>query len=125
MRISFVLIAMALTAPAAAQEHFGRTNADALPVAYAELSAGKTDAALSALTVPHGVAADDPSRLINLGSALARKGRYLEARAQFRAAMLSDTRYDLELANGTWMDSRDAAKLALSRLNQTMAMKAR
>jgi Flp pilus assembly protein TadD len=125
MKISGVLITLALASPVAAQEHFGRSNAETLPVAYAELSSGKTEAAISALAAPHGVAADDPSRLINLGSALARKGRYVEADAIYRAAIASDIRYELELANGQWMDSREAAKLALSRLNRSVAMKVR
>jgi Flp pilus assembly protein TadD len=119
------LVAAGAAAPLSAQEYLGRPDSEPLPVAYAELQAGRTDAALNSLAQPRGVEASDPSRLINLGSALARKGRYTEAAAQFRSAMASDIRYELELADGRWMDSRDAAKLALSRLNQSMAMNTR
>lgn len=119
------LIAAGGATAAPAQEFHGRADVEPLPVAFAELKAGKTDTALNALVQHRGVAANDPSRLINLGAALARKGRYTEAANQYRAAMASDIRYDLELADGRWMDSRDAAKLALARLNQSMAMNTR
>lgn len=119
------LIAAGGATAASAQDFHGRADAGALPVAYAELKAGKTDVALDALVRHRGVEASDPSRLINLGAALARKGRYAEAAAQYRAAMASDIRYDLELADGRWMDSHQAAKLALARLNQSMAMNTR
>ncbi len=123
MKFALIAIAMATAAaPAGAQEYFGRPDAEQLPVAYADMQAGRTDAALDTLAQPRGVDAADPSRLINLGAALARKGRYNDAAAQYRAAMASDIRYELELADGRWMDSRAAAKLALSRLNQSMAM---
>jgi Flp pilus assembly protein TadD len=119
------LVAVAAATPVSAQEYFGQPGGEPLPVAYADLQAGRTDAALKTLAQPRGVEASDPSRLINLGSALARKGRFTEAAAQYRAAMASDVRYELELADGRWMDSREAAKLALSRLNQSMAMNTR
>ena len=124
-KLLFAMAVFGAAAPLSAQEYFGRPDAEQLPVAYAELQSGRTDAALVTLSHPRGVEATDPSRLINLGSALARKGRYTEAAVQFRAAMASDVRYELELADGRWMDSRDAARLALSRLNQSMAMNTR
>jgi tetratricopeptide (TPR) repeat protein len=126
MKLALIaLVAAGAAAPLSAQEYFGRTAAEQLPVAYADLQAGRTDTAIKTLAQPRGVEAADPSRLINLGSALARMGRFTEAVAQYRAAMASDIRYELELADGRWMDSRDAAKLALSRLNQSMAMNSR
>lgn len=123
--VLIALLAVGAAAPVSAQDYFGRPETEQLPVAFGDLQAGRTDAALVTLARPRGVEAADPSRLINLGSALARKGRYTEAVAQYRAAMASNIRYDLELADGRWMDSREAAKLALSRLNQSMAMNTR
>lgn len=122
---AMALVVAGMTAPVSAQDFQGRPDAERLPVAFVEMQSGQTEQALKALAQPRGVDAADPSRLINLGSALARKGRYTEAATQYRAAVASDIRYDLELADGSWMDSRAAAKLALSRLNQSMAMNTR
>lgn len=74
--------------------------------AIAELSAG-TPAELN-----------DPARLINLGTAYAKLGNFEQASDAFRRAMYSDVRYDLELADGSVVDSRDAARLALAKLNK-------
>ena len=64
------------------------------------------------------VDARDPSRLINLGTAYARLGRTADAAIAYRSAIDSPIRYDLELANGDFMDSRWAARTALARLDQ-------
>lgn len=89
----------------------------AVPVAYEALKAGQNDAAIRQILADESVSADDPSRLINLGTAYARIGRFTEAAAMYRAAMHSDTRYSVELSNGVWLDSRAAARMALARLN--------
>ena len=60
----------------------------------------------------------DPSRLINLGTAYARLGKTADAQTAYKAAITSDIRYDVELANGTYMDSRWAARTALANLDQ-------
>ena len=62
---------------------------------------------------------DDPALLINLGAAYARKGDAARAAGAFQAAIDSDTRYDLELADGTWVDSRQAARRALETLRNS------
>ena len=41
------------------------------------------------------------------------------AEAAFQAAVNSDTRYELELADGTWADSRHAAQRALASLQRS------
>ncbi len=92
-----------------------------VPVAFAELTSGHSQQAIDALQKSKGVESNDPSRLINLGTAYARMGRTAEAARMFKAAMLSDIRYDLQLADGTTMDSRAAARLALQKLNKTIA----
>lgn len=81
-------------------------------VAYKELAAGQNDAALDVIQAELTTRPGDPALLINLGSAYLRLGRLAEAQTAFDAAEASDTRYDLELADGRWVDSRRAARLA-------------
>ncbi|WP_033075621.1 hypothetical protein [Sphingopyxis sp. MWB1] len=120
-KILLPLAAMAFATPAAAQSIVVVTaphNETAqLPVAYAELKAGQNRAALAKLTGDSGIDARDPSRLINLGTAYARLGRTADAAAAYEAAATSPIRYDLELANGDYMDSRWAARTALANLS--------
>ena len=93
-------------------------------VAFTELSAGNAGAAVRKL---EDGASDrsDPAVLINLGTAYARQGATDKALAAFRSAIASQDRYDLELADGSWMDSREAARLALANLQRTTAQAAR
>lgn len=120
-KILLPLVALAFATPAAAQS-IVVTGADEdglapLSVAYEELKAGQNALAVDKLT--HGdLDARDPSRLINLGTAYARLGQKAEAQTAFEAAITSPIRYDVELANGTYMDSRWAARAALSNLDQ-------
>ena len=85
-------------------------------VAYDALTANDPAEALSRLESSRALDAKDPAALINAGTAYARLGRLKEARDSFRAAMDGRQHYHLELADGTWMDSREAARLAMSRL---------
>ena len=115
------LVALAFATPAAAQS-IVVTGSDEeglapLSVAYEELKAGQNALAVDRLT-HSAIDAQDPSRLINLGTAYARLGKTADARTAYRAAITSDIRYDVELANGTYMDSRWAARTALANLNQ-------
>jgi len=116
------LVALALASPAAAQSIVvvvGQPGqADALPVAYAELKADENRAAVAKLTGESALDRRDPSRLINLGTAYARLGRTADAAAAYRAAIDSPIRYDLELAGGRYVDSRWAARTALANLDQ-------
>lgn len=97
------------------------TETGKVPVAFAELKSGHAQKAIDALQNSKDVDANDPSRLINLGTAYARMGRTAEAALMFKAAMRSDIRYDLQLADGSTMDSRAAARLALQKLTKTIA----
>jgi Flp pilus assembly protein TadD len=92
------------------------SESDRVDVAYKALAEGRTQDALAQLRNSEAVRAGDPAALINLGAAYARQGRIADARATFTAAMNSKTRYDLELADGAWIDSREAAKRALESL---------
>lgn len=122
-KIFLPLIAIAFSAPAAAQSIVVVTapqaeSEDVLPVAYAEMKAGDNRAAIAKLTGDTTLDARDPSRLINLGTAYARLGRTADAAAAYDAAAASPIRYDVELANGRYVDSRWAARTALANLDQ-------
>jgi Flp pilus assembly protein TadD len=88
---------------------------------YDALMAGQNELALQQLESANKVDANDPARLINLGQVYARMGRTGEAARMFMAAMQSDRHFDLVLANGTVVDSRDAADQALQNLNSQFA----
>lgn len=87
-------------------------------VAFSDLTEGRTDRAIA--TLQEQLAADpgDPAVLINLGSAYAQRGDRGRADQAYRAAMASSTRYSVELADGSWIDSRAAARIALLRLER-------
>ena len=119
------LSAIILAAAAASQS----VPAPALPaevtdVAYTELKAGNADAAVRKLEEVAGQVRD-PAVLINLGTAYARQGATDKALAAFRAAIASPERYDLELADGSWMDSRELARAALGKLQRATAQASR
>jgi len=94
-------------------------ESDQIDVAYQELSEGRPREALAKLHGATAVMQDDPSALINLGTAYARVGQTDKARDLYRAAIASRMRYDLQLADGSWLDSRRAARLAGERLGTT------
>ena len=120
-KILLPLVALAFATPAAAQS-IVVTGSDEdglapVSVAYEELRAGQNQAAVDKLT-HSSLERDDPSRLINLGTAYARLGQKADAQTAYRAAITSSIRYDVELASGTYMDSRWAARTALANLDQ-------
>ena len=105
----------------------GRTGSEIAyaEVGYDELSAGHNAAAIHRIRANRALDMDDPAALINLGTASARMGDMAKAEGYYRAAMASRSRYELELADGRWMDSRQAARSALSRLSQGQMLAAR
>ncbi len=88
---------------------------------YDALVAGQNEIALQQLEAAEKVDANDPARLINLGQVYVRMGRTGDAARMFMAAMKSDRNFDLVLANGTVINSRDAADQALQNLNSQFA----
>jgi Flp pilus assembly protein TadD len=94
-------------------------------VAYQELASGRAEQAIARIRANPEIESDDPAALINLGTAHARLGRMDEARDFFMAAVASTNRYDLQLADGRWVDSRRAARMALSIQDrgETLALK--
>jgi tetratricopeptide (TPR) repeat protein len=112
------LLASALLAQSAfaiVQENNSEDRAD---VGYEELANGNPRAAIESIESNRNLESDDPAALINLGNAYARLGKTDKALNYYRAAIASDTRYELELADGSWMDSREAARKALKALMQ-------
>ena len=80
---------------------------------------GTTDEAIRVIEARLATDPDDPALLINLGAAYARRGDTARAAAAFQAAFDSDTHYELELADGTWTDSRKAARRALAGMQRS------
>lgn len=89
-------------------------------VAYEALAQGDAEQARTELEARLQDEPQDPALLINLGTAYAQLGRNERAAAAFQAAIDSGTRYELELADGRWLDSRRAARIALKALSPTM-----
>ncbi|MFC3096881.1 tetratricopeptide repeat protein [Alteraurantiacibacter palmitatis] len=94
-------------------------RADQREVAYEELSQGDARAAVAALEALRADNPNDPALLINLGAAYQTLGDLVRAEQAYRAAAGSEIRYQLELADGSWVDSRRAARSALRALEQS------
>jgi len=112
--------ALAVTMPSVALAE-SASEPDRVDVAFEALAEGRTAEAVAELSKAKEAESNDPAILINLGTAYARQGRNEEARAMFEAAMYSSERYELELADGSWVDSRKAAKMALANLDGSAA----
>lgn len=112
------LLASALLAQSAFSMGLDSQADDRVDVGYEELANGQAEAAIEKIESNRGLESDDPAALINLGNAYARLGQTDKALRYYRAAAESDSRYDLELADGRWMDSRHAAELALTALKR-------
>ena len=92
-------------------------------VAYDALANGEAREAVANLEALRAENPGDPALLINLGSAYAELGDFARAAECYRAAADSEVRYQLELADGSWVDSRRAAQTALRLLEQrTLAL---
>jgi hypothetical protein len=97
------------------------TGIETVAVAFDALKSGENDRAIRQILAEESADPGDPARMINLGTAYARIGRTKEAAALFRAVMRSEERYALELADGQWIDSKEAAQRALARLTASEA----
>ena len=119
MAVSALIVGLLLAqsaAPAITVEGEGAEGNGRIDVAYQELAEGRPADALAKLDSSRAVNDGDPSALINLGTAYARLGQGDKARDLYRTAIVSRVRYDLQLADGSWLDSRRAARLAGERL---------
>lgn len=90
--------------------------------AYKELSEGQTTAAIAEMEIMRAKQAQDPALLINLGTAYAQLGMISSAREAFTEAKNMRERVELELADGTWVDSRRIARKALSQLDRQASL---
>lgn len=124
MSATALLVSVALAQSAFAMAQDSRAE-DRIDVGYEELVQGNPDAAIESIEASRAAESNDPAALINLGNAYARIGKTGEALSFYRAAVDSDTRYELELADGSWMDSRKAARLALDALQRDIAQATR
>ena len=91
-------------------------NVEQQDVAFEALNAGEARAAVARLEALRAENPGDLALLINLGSAYAQLGDVARAEECYRAAADSDVRYQLEMADGSWIDSRRAAQTALRQL---------
>jgi len=103
-----ILLAQATTGHMVEQQY------ETVDVAYEELVDGDAEAAVTQLEAQLVDEGGHPALFINLGSAHARLGNLERAEFFYRAARDCDEEYQMELADGRWMDSRDAARLALA-----------
>ncbi len=108
LAIAPLMLAQAATAHMVEQQYETRD------VAYEQLVEGDAESAIVALEAALADNPGDPAILINLGSAHAQMGNLERAEFYYRAARDSREDYRLELANGRWVDSRDAARLGLA-----------
>jgi hypothetical protein len=124
-----ILLAGALLAqavsPAITVQPGAQASGEHMDVGYLELVAGQPEAAIARIQANHELGSDDPMVLINQGAAYAMMGKTSEARERLSAAILSSERYDVELADGRWMDSRRAARIAISRLGSSQVLAVR
>ncbi len=95
---------------------------DKVDVGYEALMQGRPNEALARIRGNSRLETSDPAALINIGAAFVQLGQTDKAQASYMAAIASTNRYDLELADGKWMDSRRAARLALKRLDSGQAL---
>lgn len=114
-----VIVAAALAATQAASTAENGANGHSSGAAYAELAKSRSEATIARILASEEFDRGDPATLINLGVAYERIGQKDRALAMYRAAIASPDRYDLQVADGRWMDSRAAARLAANALERT------
>ena len=112
--LAFLLLAQAGPSAATTQPDIETRN-----VEYDALVSGEARTAIAQLEQARAENPGDPALLINLGAAYAAVGDYALAQQAYRDAIASEDRYELELANGDWIDSRRAAQMALLSLDSS------
>lgn len=117
-------LVLAAASPLAAATQDG-AEPGKVDVAYQAIAEGNSAEAISQMKANDKLQSDDPAYLINLAAAYAQQGERAKAEAALHAAIMSDKRYELELADGTWMDSRRIARKALARLNERTQISSR
>lgn len=92
--------------------------ASAVDAAYEDLQANRNETAIERIESSVDERSAHPAQLINLGVAYARQGDRARARAMFERAAASSERYELETADGQWVESRRLALKALAALDR-------
>lgn len=116
-----VFVAVLLTPGAAIAAPPIDQPVEQVEVGYVALTQGDPAKAINTIKAA-GAGKDDPVALINLAAANARLGRIEEARRLLQAARVAPDRFDVQLADGRWMDSRDVARLADAALVRQQAL---
>jgi Tfp pilus assembly protein PilF len=109
-------LALIVLSTSATAESGSTSKPTVVDAAYEQMANGNMLQVVARLRDSERDASADPSRLINLGTAYARLGRVDDAMRVYKAAATSSERYDIELADGTMMDSHAVARLAMKRL---------
>jgi tetratricopeptide (TPR) repeat protein len=115
---AILILAAAMAAAPVPSSAAADVQSQPVTLSGAALGNESTEATISRILASGKVEERDPAALINLGAAYARLGQKDRALAMFRAAIASPERYDLQLADGRWMDSRAAARLAAGALER-------
>lgn len=116
---------LAFATPASAQQGTDQAapastaeiNYDEGELGYASLMQGRYRSAIEQIKSEGRSQTHDPAKLINLGHAHSKLGEADEARQYYQAALKSRQSFDIILADGRVMNSRDAARAALRRLD--------
>lgn len=88
---------------------------------YQAMVDGNYEDALVQLQMSEEALGEDPAHMINLGSAYAQLGRIDAAAAMYTAALEAEDSFDIVLANGEVMSTREAARRALRSLRSDLA----
>ena len=120
--ISGFVLAAALSAHSAAPAVTVEARSERVEVGYVELAEGRNTDAVARIQASLAANPQDPAALINLGAAYARLGQAAQARTALNAAATNADRFDLQLADGRWLDSRTAARIALTMLQNGQAL---
>ncbi len=123
MKKAFCVAALTvmLSVSAQAKEHKGEVGYQTGDLGYDALMAGDNQRAVEQILAHADENTSDPAKLLNLGRAYQRMGRNSDAVRLYQAARDSSEEFDVELANGAIMSSREAARLALVQFNIRMA----
>jgi Tfp pilus assembly protein PilF len=106
-------LALMASVTAQAKEPKGEIGYQTGELGYDALLAGDNQRAAEQILARADENTADPAKLLNLGRAYQRMGRNADAMRLFQAAMDSRDVFDVELADGSVMSSREAARLAL------------
>jgi Tfp pilus assembly protein PilF len=121
MNIHSILIAVTLASAASAglaQTERSEIGYERGALGFEALMANDNERALRQLLSERSIPRSDPARLINLGRAYARLGNVDKARESFEAAANCRDDFDLILSDGSIINSRKAAKIAIRNLDQ-------